>query len=309
MIQGIGANSQEFLANLQILTQQTQVTEEQVSSGRTINQPSDNPGELGDVLQLETDLGNVNQVSQNLSQVTSQVNTAESALQNVTTLLDQVNSLGEQGANSNVTASVRSGLSQQVEQALSQLVSLSQTQYDGQYVFSGANANQPSYQLDLSSPKGVDQLLVNPATNLIQDATGTTFAVSQTAQQIFDDQNPDGSPAADNIFAAVNNLRVALANNDQNGITSALSSVQSAQNHLSESVQFYGGIQDQLSNATNVAQKFQLQYQSGLSQETSTDMATAAVTLTQEQTSLQASLQMEASLPKTTLFDLLGGGA
>ncbi len=309
MIQGIGANSQEFLANLQILTQQTQVTEEQVSSGRTINRPSDNPGELGDVLQLETDLGNVNQVSQNLSQVTSQVNTAESALQSVTTLLDQVNSLGEQGANSNISASVRSGLSQQVEQALSQLVSLSQTQYDGQYVFSGANANQPSYQLDLSSPTGVDQLLVNPATNLIQDATGTTFAVSQTAQQIFDDQNPDGSPAADNIFAAVNNLRLALANNDQSGITSALNSLQSGQSHLSESLQFYGGIQDQLSNATSVAQKFQLQYQSGLSQETSTNMATAAITLTQEQTSLQASLQMEASLPKTTLFDLLGGGA
>jgi len=309
MIQGVGANSQEFLANLQILTQQTQVTEEQVSSGRTINRPSDNPGELGDVLQLETDLGNVNQVSQNLSQVTSQVNTAESALQSVTTLLDQVNSLGEQGANSNISASVRSGLSQQVEQALSQLVSLSQTQYDGQYVFSGANANQPSYQLDLNSPTGVDQLLVNPATNLIQDATGTTFAVSQTAQQIFDDQNPDGSPAADNIFAAVNNLRVALANNDQNGITSALSSLKSAQDHLAASLQFYGGVQDQISNATSVAQKFQLQYQSGLSQETSTNMATAAITLTQEQTSLQASLQMEASLPKTTLFDLLGGGA
>ncbi len=309
MIQGIGANTQEFLANLQILTQETQTTEEQVSSGRTINQPSDDPGELGDVLQLESDLGNVNQVSQNLSQITSQVNTAESALETVTSVLDQVSSLGEQGANSNVTASVRSGLSQQVEQALSQLVSLSQTQYDGQYVFSGSDANQPSYQLDLNSPTGVDQLIANPQTNLIQDATGTTFAVSQTAQQIFDDQNPDGSPAADNIFAAVNNVRLALANNDETGLTNALSSLQSAQTHLAESLQFYGGVQDQLSNATSVAQKFQLEYQSGLTQATSTDMATAAITLTQEQTSLQASLQMESSLPKTTLFDLLQGGS
>lgn len=309
MIQGIGGNTQEFLANLQILTQETQTTEEQVSSGHTINQPSDNPGELGDVLQLESDLGNVNQVSQNLSQITSQVNTAESALETVTTVLDQVNSLGEQGANSNVSASVRSGLSQQVEQALSQLVSLSQTQYDGQYVFSGADANQPSYQLDLNSPTGVDQLIANPQTNLIQDATGTTFAVSQTAQQIFDDQNPDGSPAADNIFAAVNNVRLALANNDETGLTNALSSLQSAQTHLAESLQFYGGVQDQLSNATSVAQKFQLEYQSGLTQATGTDMATAAITLTQEQTSLEASIQMESSIPKTTLFDLLQGGA
>ncbi len=308
MIQGIGTISQEFLSNLQVLTQETEATQEQVSSGRSVNQPSDDPAQLGDILQLESALGNVNQVSQNLGQVTSQVNTAESALESATTLLDQVNTLGEQGANSTMTATQRTALSQQVEQSLSQLVSLSNTQYDGQYVFSGSDATQPSYQLDLSSATGVDQLITSPSTYLIQDATGTTFAVSQTAQQIFDDQNPDSSPAPDNIFAAVNNLRLALANNDQTGITSALSSLQLAQSHLSESLQFYGGVQDQLSNATSVAQMFQLQYQTSLSQETSTNMATAATALTQEQTTLQASLQAEASMPKTTLFDMLSQG-
>src|SRR5579872_557238 len=104
MIQGIGSISQQFLANLHTLMQETQTTQEQISSGRTLNQPSDNPGELGDVLQLESELGNVNQVSQNLSQVTNQVNTAESALESATTLLDQVVSLGEQGAGSTASA-------------------------------------------------------------------------------------------------------------------------------------------------------------------------------------------------------------
>jgi flagellar hook-associated protein 3 FlgL len=305
MIQGLGTISTEFLANLQVLTQETEATQEQVSSGRSVNQPSDDPAQLGDILQLESDLGNVNQVSQNLGQVTGQVNTAESALENATTLLDQVNTLGEEGANTTMTATQRTALSQQVEQSLSELVSLSQTQYDGLYVFSGSDATQPSYQLDLNSPTGVDQLITSPSTNLIQDATGTTFAVSQTAQQIFGDQNPDGSPAPDNIFAAVNSLRLALANNDQTGITTALSSLQLAQSHLSESLQFYGGVQDQLSNATSVAQMFQLQYQTSLTQETSTNMATAATDLTQEQATMQASLQAESSIPKTTLFDMM----
>ena len=308
MIQGIGTISEEFLANLETLTQQMEATQEQLTTGRSINQPSDNPGELGDVLQLESDLGNVNQVSTNLGQVTSQVNTAESALESVTTLLDQVNTLGEQGADSNTSASTRAGLSQQVEQALSQLVSLSQTQYDGQYVFSGNDTTQPMYQLDLNSATGVDQLITSPSTSLIQDATGTTFAVSQNAQQIFGDQNPDGTPAPDNIFAAVNSLRLALANNDQTGITNALASLQLAQNSLAGSLQFYGGVQDQLSNATSVAQKFQLQYQTSLTQETSANMAAEAVSLTQEQTAMQTALQSEASLPKTTLFDMLGQG-
>jgi flagellar hook-associated protein 3 FlgL len=309
MIQGIGAIDQQFLANLQTLTQETQTTQEQISSGTTLNQPSDDPAELGDVLQLESELGNVNQVSQNLSQVTNQVNTAESALETATSLLDQVVSLGEQGANTTSTAATNSGLSQQVEEALSQLVSITQTQYDGSYVFSGDDTTQPSYQLDLSSPTGVDQLITAPSTRLIQDATGVTFAVSQTAQQIFDDQNPDSSPAPDNVFAAVNSLRTALASNDQTGITSALASLQLAQGHLASALQFYGGVQDQLTNATDVAQKFQLQYQTSITQETATNMATAAVDLTQEQTSMQAALQTEASMPKTTLFDLLQSGS
>lgn len=307
MIQGLSNVTEQFLANLQTLTQETNTTQEQISSGRTINQPSDNPSELGDILELESELGQVNQTSTNLSNVTSEVNTAESALQSATQVLDQVTSLGEQGASSTTSPTELTGLSQQVEQALSELVSLSQTQYDGQYVFSGDDTSQPSYQLDLSSATGVDQLTTAPSTRLIQDASGVTFAVSQTAQQIFDDQNPDGSPATDNVFAAVNNLRLALANNDQTGVQNALSSLQLAQNHLSESLQFYGGVQDQLSNATDVAQKFQLQYQTALSNQTATNMATAAVSLTQEQTSMQASLQAEASLPKTTLFDLLQG--
>jgi flagellar hook-associated protein 3 FlgL len=308
MIQGMGAISQEFLANLQTLTQETQATQEQVTTGRSINQPSDNPGELGDVLQLESDVGKVTQVSQNLSQVTGQVNTAESALESATTLLNQITTLGEQGADITLTASQRAALSQQAQQTLSQMVSISQTQYDGVYVFSGDDATQPSYQVDLSSPTGVDQLITAPSTRLIQDATGTTFAVSQTAQQIFDDQNPDGSPATDNVFAAINSLQIALANNDTTGISNALSSLQLAQTHLSASLQFYGGVQDQLSNATSVAQKFQLEYQTSLSQLTSTNMATAAVTLTQEETATQAALQSQASMPKTTLFDLLPPG-
>jgi len=307
MIQGIGNISVQFLANLQTLNQEIQTTQEQVSSGKKISKPSDDPGALADVLQLESDLGRVNQVSQNLTQVTGAVNTAESALESATQLLDQVNTLGEQGANSTTTPDQRSALAQQVEQALSQLVSISQTQYDGQYLFSGDATSQAAYQLDLNSPNGVDRLITAPATRLIQDASGVTFAVSQTAQQIFDDRNPDDSLAADNVFAAVNNLRLALANNDQNGITSALASLQLGQSHLSQSLQFYGGVQDQLANASDVAQKFQLQYQTSLTQETSTDMATAAVSLTQEQTSMQAALQAQAALPKTTLFDLIQG--
>jgi flagellar hook-associated protein 3 FlgL len=309
MIQNLSAVSQEFLANLQLLTQKMNTTEAQVSSGVTISQPSDDPAALGDVLQLEADLGRVTQVSSNLSQVSGEVNTAEGSLETATQLLDQVQSLAAQGANSTTTAADRAGLSQQVENVLSQLVGISQTQYNGVYVFSGDQDSQPAYQLDLTQPNGVDQLLTAPATRQIQDATGITFADSLTATQIFDHQNPPGTTAPDNVFAAVNSLRVALANNDQTGINNAITSLQTASGYLQQQLAFYGSVQDQISNATDVAQKFQLQYQTSLGNLKDTDMATAAVTLTQEQTSMQAALQAEASMPRTSLFSFISGSS
>jgi flagellar hook-associated protein 3 FlgL len=257
------------------------------------------------VLQLENELGNANQVSTNLGIVSGEVNTAESALETATQLLTQAQSVAAQGASSTTSASSRADLAQQAQQILSQLVSVSQTQFNGSYVFSGDQDTQPSYQLDLNSATGVDQLMTTTSTRQIQDVTGVTFADALTAQQIFDDRNPDGTPAADNVFAAVNSLRVALANNDQTGINTAVTSLQSASNYLSQQLAFYGGVQNQITNATDVAQKFQLQYQTDLGNLKDTNVASAAVSLSEEQASLQAATQAEASMPRTTLFDFL----
>jgi flagellar hook-associated protein 3 FlgL len=305
VIQNSSSVGQQFLANLQLLQQQMAQTQEQVSSGYQINRPSDDPGELGDVLELESNLGQVTQVSSNLTSVSGEVNTAESALENATQLLEQAGTLASEGASVSISATQQTALSQQVSGILSELVSAANTNYEGQYVFSGDETSSPPYQLDSSSTTGVDQLVTAPAPRLIQDATGVTFGVSLTAQQIFDSQDSSGNPDANNIFLAVNSLATALASNDQAGITTAVTSIQNAQSYLSQQLQFYGGVQDQITNATDVAQKFQLQDQTSLSQVRDTNMAAASVALTQEQTTDQAAIQAEAAMPHTSLFDYI----
>jgi len=309
MIQNSGAISQQFLTNLDLLQQQMAATQQQLSSGTKISQASDAPNSVGDVLQLESDLGNVNQVTSNLNLVSGSVNSAESALETATTLLDQVSSIASQGAGSTVSADTRTTLSQQVGQILTSLVDVSQTQFNGTYVFGGDQPTSPSYQVDLNNPDGVDRLVTTQSTALIQDASGITFAVSKTAQNIFDNRNPDDSLASNNIFAAVNSLRVALANNDTTGINTAISSLSTAQSYLSQQLAFYGGVQNQISNAQDVAQKFQLQDQTSLSNETNTDVAAASISLIQEQASYQASIEAESTMPRNSLFDYLSSGS
>jgi flagellar hook-associated protein 3 FlgL len=309
MIQNLDTVSQQFLANLQLLNERTNTTEVQISSGSRINQPSDNPAAVGDVLQLESYLSGATQVANNLSAVNGEVNTAEGALQNASQLLQQVQTIAVQGASSTTSATTRTELSNQVGQILQQLVSVANTSYNGKYLFAGDQTGTAPYQVNLANPNGVDRLVTAPSTRLIQDATGVTFAVSKTAQDIFDHRNPDDSLASDNVFAAVNSLRVALANNDQTGINSAITSLQTGSDYLSQQLSFYGGVQDQVQNATSVAQKFELQYQTSISAVKDTNIAAAATDLTQENASLQAALQAESSMPKTSLFSFISGSS
>ena len=266
MIQNSGAVSQQFLTNLQLLQQQMAATQQQISSGSKISQASDAPNSVGDVLQLESDLGRVNQVT---SQSESGVGRSE---QRGIRLADRdaiagsgVESRGAGRQEARCPRRAAALFRNRSGRFLSTLVSTSQTQFNGAYVFGGDQSTSPSYQVNFSNPNGVDRLITTQSTRLIQDASGITFAVSKTAQDIFDHRNPDDSLASDNVFAAVNSLRVALANNDQPGISAAIASIKTAQDYLSQQLAFYGGVQNQISNALDVAQKFQLQDQTSLS--------------------------------------------
>jgi flagellar hook-associated protein 3 FlgL len=305
MLQVLDPTRSQFLNDLASLQNRMTKTQAELTSGIRISKPSDDPTAVGDVLQLESDIGRATQVASNLNGVKSEVDTASGVVQNAVSLLDQARSLAAQGASTTISPTDRTAMAAQAEQILNTLIDDSRATFDGQYLFSGDNSSQPAYSVNLANPNGVNRLVTAPATRLIQDSSGQTFAVAKTAQDLFDHRNPDDSLAADNVFAAVNSLRVALANNDQAGAVAAASAIQTAQDYLNQQGAFYGAVQNRITNALDVAQKFQLQSQTALSNERDTDVAKAATELTQEQLSQQAAMQAQASMPRNSLFDIL----
>jgi len=305
MLQSFDPVRDKFLADLASLNDRIAKTQAQLTSGIRISKPSDDPSAVGDVLQLESDIGRVTQVAANLNSVKSEVDSASGVVQDAVSLLDQARTLAAQGASATLPASGRIALAAQAEQILSALVNASRATFAGHYLFSGDSSLQPAYDFNLSNATGVARLLTAPATRLIQDSNGVVFAVSKTAQDLFDHRNLDDSVAADNVFAAVNSLRVALLNNDQAGTAAAAAALQKAQDYLSLQGTFYGAVQNRVTNALDVAQKYQLQWRSALSDERDTDIAAATTDLSQERLSQQAAMQAQASMPRNSLFDFL----
>jgi flagellar hook-associated protein 3 FlgL len=306
MFPSISGATQQYLANLNQTETELQQATAEISSGIAIEQPSDNPAAISEILQTETAIANNKQIQSNLTNVTTEVDTADSALQTAVSALQSAISIAAQGASSTATADTRTTLAQQVAGIQQTLVGIAQTTVNGSYIFSGDQDTQPPYQLDPTQPEGVLQLVTGSSTRTIQSVDGTSFAVALTAQQIFDAKNPDGTPASGNVFAAIQNLETALTNNDTAGITAAADSLQSASSYLNDQLAFYGEVENRVQEATDLAQKFQTQQQTELSNLQDTDVAATATELSQLQVQQEAAMSAEANIEQMkNLFSYL----
>jgi len=309
MIPGLSSANAQFVADVDNLQTQLNNTQNQLATGLRVNQASDAPEELGDIFQSRAELASVNQVSQNLTNVQVLVNAGDSSVQSAIQLMQNALSLGSEGASSSASPSTQSSLATQVQSLLSQMVGLSQTQVNGVYIFSGDQSGSPPYQLDPTSPTGVQQLVTAQATQQIADPSGLTFPISLTAQQVFDARDANNNPTSQNAFAALNNLQLALQSGNDANITAAINDVQSASAYLNQQLSFYGSTQNRITSALDLAQKFQLQDQTQLSYLQDADVTSLALQLTQQTTSLNAAMAAEAKQPTSTLFDYLPIGS
>ena len=306
MISGLNPGNQQFLASLNILQNNLNQADEQLSSGLSVNQASDAPQSIEDIFETRAELGQATETAQNLGTIQGQVQTASSAVQSAIQLLNQAVSLGTEGSSTSTTLATQQNLATQVQSLEAQLVSISNTEVGGVYVFSGDTSGSPPYQVDTSSPTGVSQLITPQQSTLqIAGPTGVTFQVSMTAQDLFDQQDSNGNPTANNAFAALNGLVQALQSANTTNIIQAVGSLQTASSYVNNQTGFYGAAENNVASALDLAQKFQTQDQTELSSLEDANTATLAVEVTQDSTDMDAAMSAQAHKPTTTLFDYL----
>jgi len=317
MIEAIDPSAARFLADLGRIQVRAERAQRQISTGLRVSTASDDPDHLQDLLVARAHLEQLVQIRMNLDRAKAEVGTAEQALAEAMKLMDQAAAAGLSGASSLTSAETRSTLAVTMQGILEQLVTAAATHVEGRYLFSGDSDQVPPYTVDLAQPNGVSPYAGAAATREMMHPAGTRFALSRTAQEIFDHPDPDK-----NIFAAVNALRLALENgptvppddpdyNNQleaqaQAAADALLRVQGARDHLSRELAYAGVVQNRVDEAIQFAAKLELCERTALSNLQDADIATAAVELDQARTHLEAALQARAMMPRSSLFDFLG---
>lgn len=270
---------------------------EVVATGKSVNQPSDNPTASAQLVQNQIETADVDQYTQNVSSASSQVEAASSALSNVVSLLNQAISDGTQGANGTTSASAMQSLIKDVQDVLTSVVSQANSSYQGSYLFGGTATATTPFTANGGSPTGYQY---NGNTNQNSVATGDnqTTQVNLPGSQIF-------TNASANVIGSLSQLVTALQSGNATQISTATSDITSALNYVSQQQEFYGNADAQLNSQSTYLQQETVSLTSQQNALSGVNLAQAATNLSQAETDNSAALAAAAKVLPVTLLNYL----
>jgi flagellar hook-associated protein 3 FlgL len=125
--------------------------EEQLSSGKQIQKPSDDPIVAARALKFRTNVSEIEQYTTNVSDATSWIEVTEQAISNTTDIMQRISELAVQGSTGTLSTENRVAIISEIEQLKEQIVSEGNASYAGRYIFAGYQTDKSLSYLEDSS--------------------------------------------------------------------------------------------------------------------------------------------------------------
>jgi flagellar hook-associated protein 3 FlgL len=281
-----------YSANMVNLMDQAQQNEnnaiQQLSTGRRVNLPSDDPAAEAAMVNENSQSVAVDQYTANSDSLTNVLNTANSTIESAVTLLQRAVSLGVEGAGGTMNQSDLNSIATEVSGIQSQMLSLANTSYAGQYLFAGTATKTAPYVADSSDPTQINYV-GNSQQNQVQIGTGLSVASNLPGSSIF-------SQSGANVFTALQSLVTALQSGDTSSISAAETGVSNSLNAVNTAQVFYGNTVSELTTNESYLAQEKINITTYENTLVSADMASAATSVTQAQTVLTATVAAAAHI-------------
>lgn len=295
-----GMLNQQMLTDIQANLNRVSTLQNEVSTGKRINQPSDDPVGVGYVMEYNNELAYYNQYQNNASQATNWMTNTESSLQQATQVMQRARDLAVQGASDTLTASDRQSIASEVGQLYSQMVGIGNSQFNGKYVFNGQQTSTAPYQDAAALTNVTDAGQV-----LYQVGTGDNLNVGVSGNAFFGAATTAGNTTSDNAFAVLQRLQTALNANDTATIQTTLGQIDTRNNQMLATQADLGArmnqvqlVQSRLTDTVNNVTTL-------LASTQDVDMAKAITDLQNAQNVQTAALQVGAKVIAPSLVDFL----
>lgn len=285
----------DILAAVSQTQQQIFSDDRQIASGQSVNVPSDNPAAAAVLIQNADQTSQTDQFQRSIGGLQGEMQNADAALSAVTISLQQAISIGVEGANGTNNSGDRAALATQAQGIQSQLLSLANLSYQGNYVFAGTATQTAPYVLDPNSTSGVTYK-GNSGVNRVTLGNQFSLQTNLPGSQLF-------SAAGGDVFQSIQDLITGLQSGT--GIDTAVTELGNALSSIDGQRVFYSNALNQLATqqtylSTEATQLAQQQNTVG-----GADLTVVISNLTTAQTSLQATLAAVGQTAHTDLFNYL----
>jgi flagellar hook-associated protein 3 FlgL len=289
------------LSSINNVQDQLATTQEQLSTGLSINQPSDNPYGASLAIQLKNDMQGLSNYNSSINDGTAWSSAADTSLQNVMSSLQRVQELTVQASNGTESSTDLSSTADEVDQLADAIKQEANTQYNGQYIFSGTASSTQPY----SNSTG-DTFQGNTAAVTRQIGPGSTLQVNVDISSVLG----SGTSANDGkLLDTLRSISADLRSGNSAAVadlsTNQLTNLQSSLSSLTQVQANVGATQNRLTLAGDRITGLQNNDTQALSNDEDVNMAQAMTTFSNEQTAFTAALKAGANIVQSSLMDFL----
>jgi flagellar hook-associated protein 3 FlgL len=290
-----------ILTNINKVQDQLASTQQQLSTGLRINQPSDDPYGASLAVQLKNDLQGLTTYSNNVTDGTAWASAAGTSLTNVMSMLQRAQELTVQASNGDESATDLSATADEIDQLADAIKQEANTQYNGQYIFSGTATGTQPY----SNSTG-DVFQGNTAAITRQIGPGSSLQVNVDISGLLG----SGTSASDGkLLDTLRTVAADMRTGNGSGVadlsSNQLTNLQNSLNSLEQLQANMGGAQNRLTLAGDRIQGLQNSDTAALSNDEDVDMAKAVTTFSSEQAAFTAALKAGANIVQSSLMDFL----
>ena len=274
--------------------------QEQLSTMKRINRPSDDPLGSSLVLRFQAAKASLDEFQRSTDAGQEFLESTGTALTQVTDVLQQAKEIAIQGSSDTVSGT-RGPLAEQVNQLLEDLVSVANTRFSDRYIFGGTQSTTPPFSVTRDASGRISAVTANP-----QGITGTVKA--EVADGVRVQTNLAGDQAftqGQNLFTALIGLRDALSADNTPGVAASIDALTRGTTQVTN-VSGVVGVGIQRLTAVRTRNQADLnrieKLRSGVQD---ADIAELYMELQKQQNAFQASLAAGAQTLQTSLLDFL----
>lgn len=266
----------------------------QVSTGKKITKPSDDPVVAMKGMYYRSSLSEVEQYKRNLSELYLWMDNSESAMDQASSGLDRVRELLVQGKTDTNGKDERNAIAEEINQIKEDLVNVANTKVNGKYLFHGTDVSNPP--VTAGDPPQVAANLTDGSIDSykVEVSSGVTMKANV-------------NPATFNqeMFDVVQEIQDKMANNDNTGLDDLLTRLDSVMNSLSSEKSELGARYNRLEMVESRIDAQEVLANKVLSDNEDVDMEVAITNLSVQQSVHNASLSIGAKIIQTSLIDFL----